>query len=115
MTMTTHSPTRKHKRQKVDIRIKLRRAGAADADVFTVRSFEMSEGGMSVYSSEPLEIGLCLSAEFELPEQNTPMKIETVVRNQRGFRCGMEFVEPSDEQRSQIVRYLESLPNVIEI
>jgi c-di-GMP-binding flagellar brake protein YcgR len=113
--MTTHSPTRKHKRQKVDIRIKLRVVGAGDADVFTVRSFEMSEGGMSVYSSETLELGLHLIAEFELPEVTAPLKMEAVVRNQRGFRCGLEFVDLSDEDRSKILLYLETLPGVIEI
>jgi c-di-GMP-binding flagellar brake protein YcgR len=113
--MTTNLPTRKHKRHKVDIRIKLRRLCDGEAGVFTVRSFELSEGGMSVYSSETLEMGLHLVAEFELPEVKAQLKVEVVVRNQRGFRCGMQYVDLSAEHRSQIVRYLDSLADVIEI
>ena len=113
--MDRQSPTRKHRRQKVDIRIRLRRVGPGDAEVFTVRSFEMSEGGMSVYSSEALELGTRLMSEFELPDVKKSLKIECVVRNQRGFRCGLEFVQLEPAVRELIVQFLETLPGVIEI
>jgi hypothetical protein len=37
------------------------------------------------------------------------------VRNQRGFRCGLEFVKLEPEVRDQIIQFLEALPGVIEI
>ena len=54
-------------------------------------------------------------SEFELPDVKKSLKIECVVRNQRGFRCGLEFVKLEPEVRDQIIQFLEALPGVIEI
>jgi hypothetical protein len=32
-----------------------------------------------------------------------------VVRNRRGFRCGLEFVDLAAAERLEIVRYLDSV------
>ncbi len=85
--------TRRWKRFKVDIRVRIRRWEEPEDALSVVRTYEMSEGGMSVYASETLEIGTFLQVVFSLPAAAKPLRLRAVVRNRRGFRCGMEFVD----------------------
>lgn len=109
------SPKRRWKRFKVDIRVKLRRMEEPEEEAFVVRTFELSEGGMSVYAAETLEMGAPLLVEMALSHGAEPMNIRAVVRNRRGFRCGMQFVDLSVADRHEIARYLSALADVIEI
>jgi c-di-GMP-binding flagellar brake protein YcgR len=109
------SPTRRWKRFKVDFRVKLQRQDSAKREVLVVRTFELSEGGMSVYASEELELGAQALAELVLPGKSKVMRLRAVVRNRRGFRCGLEFVDITTSERAEISRYLSTLADVIEI
>jgi c-di-GMP-binding flagellar brake protein YcgR len=109
------TPKRKWKRFKVDIRVKLRRWEEPEETALVVRTYEMSEGGMSVYASETLEIGTLMLAEVSLPNTAHTLRLRAVVRNRRGFRCGMQFVELPEAERFEILRYLGALVGVIEI
>lgn len=109
------SPKRRWKRCKVDMRARLRQWETPDAAAAVVRTFELSEGGMSVYASETLVVGTRLIVEFSLPQGKGVLKINAVVRNRRGFRCGLEFVDIAEFQQSEIGRYLSTLADVIEI
>lgn len=109
-----NSPTRKWKRVKVDIRVKLYRADCADAEALVVRTFEMSGGGLSVYVSETFTVGTRVTVEIPLPGCE-PFRAPAIVRNVRGFRCGLEFPEIKASQRGAIMRYLSTVPDVIEI
>jgi c-di-GMP-binding flagellar brake protein YcgR len=109
------SPKRKWKRCKVDMRIRLRLWETPDNAASVVRTFELSEGGMSIYASETLEAGTRLIVEFSLPQGEGVLKINAVVRNRRGFRCGLEFVDIAEYQQTEIARYLTGLADVIEI
>jgi c-di-GMP-binding flagellar brake protein YcgR len=84
-------------------------------DPVVVRTFEMSEGGMSVYSAETLPLGTPLIVEASLAGGARPIKVPAVVRNVRGFRCGLEFPEIAEAERNEIARYLSALTDVIEI
>ena len=110
-----NSPTRKWKRFKVDIRVRLRQWDAPEEASFVVRTFELSEGGMSVYASETLETGTRVISEFTLPNTKCALKVRGVVKNRRGFRCGLEFVDIPEVDRLEIARYLSALADVIEI
>jgi c-di-GMP-binding flagellar brake protein YcgR len=110
-----NAPVRRFKRCKVDIRAKIRRLEEPEDSAVVVRTYEMSEGGMSVYAPETLEAGSLLVVEFSLPGSDELLRLESIVRNRRGFRCGMEFMDPTMTERSQIARYLGSLVDVIEI
>ncbi len=109
------APRRKWKRFKVDIRVRIRRWEEPDATATVVRSYELSEGGMSVYASETLEAGTFLMAELSLPGATGQLRFRAVVRNRRGFRCGMEFVDPPRAAQAELSRYLNELADVIEI
>ncbi len=101
------APKRKWKRVKVDIRVRLRRWEEPEETATVVRTYELSEGGMSVYASETLEVGTAmLVGYYRYPVQPEALRIRAVVRNRRGFRCGMEFVDLPAEARSEILRYL---------
>ena len=106
---------RKWKRFKVDIRVRIRRWGEPEESACVVRTYELSEGGMSVYASETLDLGTFMLAEFSLPPSPGGLRIRAMVRNRRGFRCGLEFVDLAAGERSELLRYLGSLADVIEI
>jgi len=110
-----NAPTRKWKRFKVDIRIRIRRSDEAGVETSVARAFELSEGGMSVYASEALEVGTLLTVELPLSSTDEPLRVRAVVRNRRGFRCGIEFIELAAADKSEIQAYLGALANVIEI
>jgi c-di-GMP-binding flagellar brake protein YcgR len=109
------APKRRWKRVRVDIRVRLRRWEEPEEAGAVVRTYELSEGGMSVYASETLECGAVLLVEMALPGAGKPLRIKAVVKNRRGFRCGMEFVNIAAVDRSQIVRYLAAVEGVVEI
>jgi len=106
---------RRWKRIKVDVRVKLRRWDEPEENATIVRTFEMGEGGMSVYASELLEIGTELMAEFSIQAGGPPLQVRAVVRNRRGFRCGVEFVDLDLRQAAEIRRYLGAAEDVVEI
>ena len=108
------SAERRWKRFKVDIRVRLRRWEEAEDTASVVRSREMSEGGMSVYSPDELEIGTYVVITFSWSPEEKGLRIRAVVRNRRGFRCGLEFVDLAAAERLEIVRYLDSVAGAAE-
>jgi c-di-GMP-binding flagellar brake protein YcgR len=95
--------------------MRIRRWEEPEDAALVVRTYELSEGGMSVYASESLEIGTFMLAEFSLPGAKKALRIRAVVRNRRGFRCGLEFVDLPATEKFEILRYLGTLVDVIEI
>jgi c-di-GMP-binding flagellar brake protein YcgR len=113
--LSVDAPRRRWKRVKVDIRVRLRRWQEPEETAAVVRTYELSEGGMSVYASETLEVGTALQVELTLSGAPKPLRVRTVVRNRRGFRCGMEFVDLPAADRSEILRYLAAAEGVVDI
>ena len=105
---------RKWKRVKVDIRVRLRRWEEKETAAAVMRSCELSEGGMSVYAPDGLEVGTFVMVAFSLPPEEKALRLRAVVRNRRGFRCGLQFVDPTEAERLEIARYLGSLANAAE-
>jgi c-di-GMP-binding flagellar brake protein YcgR len=99
---------------KVDIRVRLRRWEEAENAASVMRTFELSEGGMSVYAPDGLEVGTFVMVAFSLPPEEKALRLRAVVRNRRGFRCGLEFIDPPEADRLEIARYLGSLANAAE-
>jgi c-di-GMP-binding flagellar brake protein YcgR len=107
--------TRKFKRIKVDIRVRMRRADAPEAESSVVRTYELSVGGMSVYATEALKLGSVVRIELTFPGIAERFEVMAMVRNRRGFRLGMEFVDLADRVKAEIQRYLEAEAGVVEI
>ena len=106
---------RRWKRHKVDIRVRLRRWEEPEEAAMVVRTYELSEGGMSVYASEALDVGTVLLVEFTPSTASKALRLKAVVRNRRGFRFGMEFPELSLIERSELKRYLAIVEGVVDI
>ena len=96
-------------RVKVDVRVKLWRDPEAEDAATVVRSYELSQGGMSVYAPEQMEIGTPLVVSFTLPPGDKALRFHAIVRNLRGFRCGLEFVKVSAAEGAELARYLGSV------
>jgi c-di-GMP-binding flagellar brake protein YcgR len=87
--------------------------GAKESDVVT-RSYELSEGGMAVSMPTSLELGVKILVSLPLLRPANGRHITAVVRNQRGSRCGLEFVELDDNQRDELVRHLQAMSGAVE-
>ena len=96
---------RRWKRVKMDVRVRLWRE-QTDGVVVVLRSFELGEGGMSVYTPEPMALGTMVRVSFSLPNGDL-LHLHAIVRNQRGFRCGLEFVKLGDTDRAALARFVE--------
>ena len=108
------SAERRWKRVKVDLRVRLRRWEEKEDAARPMRSFELSEGGMSVYAPDVLEVGTFVMVALSLPPEERALRLRAVVRNRRGFRCGLEFIDPPDAARLEIARFLGSLVTAAE-
>jgi hypothetical protein len=101
-----NTPLRKWRRSKIDVRVKLRHS-MEPGNAVVVRSYMMSEGGMSVYAPELPEIGASVLVEFSLPGAFRELRLSALIRNRYGFRCGMEFMELAAADRVLIQHYLQ--------
>lgn len=108
------SSIRRWKRTKIDIRVRLRRLDLADHAGVVVRTYEMSEGGLSLYTPEPLPLDTPVQLEIALPGTGHAFSAKAQVRNRRGFRQGLEFVDIAPRDRAAIRRYLASLTVPVE-
>jgi len=106
--------TRKWKRIKLDVRVRIRRLDAPEVATSVVRTYELSRGGMSVYASEALEVGAAVWIEFVLPDAGE-FVLKAIVKNRRGFRLGMEFVDLPESQCLAIEHYIAAVEGVVEI
>jgi hypothetical protein len=79
-----------------------------------LRTYELSQGGVSVYASKTLEIGTFMLVELSLPAAEKALHLRAVVRNRRGFRYGLEFVDLAALEQSEIRRYLGAEEGVAE-
>jgi c-di-GMP-binding flagellar brake protein YcgR len=98
----------------VDIRVKLRRWEEAEEAATVMRSYELSEGGMSVYAPNGLGVGTSVVLTFSLPPEEKVLRLRAVVKYRLGFRCGLEFVDLPVAARAEIAHYLNSLASAAE-
>ena len=110
-----NTPIRRWKRTKIDMRVRLRRAGDPNDSGVVVRTYEISEGGMSLYVPDPFEPDTPVTLEFILPGSPRQITVSAFIRNRRGFRHGLEFVDVSEADRAEITSYLAAVVDVIEI
>ena len=100
---------RRWKRVKVDVRVKLWLDPAGEGSAMVVRSYEMGQGGISVYAPEQIDVGAPVVVAFSLPSAQQALRFPAVVRNKRGFRYGLEFIEGNNAERAELARYLGPL------
>ncbi len=80
---------RKFSRYSVDARAKL----SVDGQEITVRTLDISEGGVGVVSPVEIPAGKSYVIEFVLPAVQGLFRTELYARNRNGFRYGFQFVD----------------------
>ncbi|MGA8302024.1 MAG: PilZ domain-containing protein [Terriglobales bacterium] len=71
---------------------------------FHSQATDISRGGLSLFMTREIAIGVRLQLDFVLPYSSTPMTLRGVVRTRTGFNHGVEFVRPTAEQQEAIER-----------
>ena len=71
---------------------------------FHSQACDISRGGLSLFMTREIAIGVSLELDFVLPYSSTPLTLRGVVRTRTGFNHGIEFVSPTDEQQEIIER-----------
>ena len=105
-TAESYSKTRRWKRYKVEVRVKihLKNRGAVYG-----QGSDISEGGMALFVPTELEIGQTMQAELMLPYCAEKVHLTGVIRNRAGFRYGFEFSLMGDHQKMLIERVCHAL------
>lgn len=106
---------RKWKRIKVDIRVRIRCWDEPESAYAVVRTYELGVGGLSLYALKVLPVGTLVRIELGLPAAAGKFDLTAIVRNQRGFRLGMEFMDPPEAARLEIQRYVTAEAGAIKI
>ena len=100
---------RRYERYRTDIPVKatvLRENGYQD---LAGRCGDIGHGGMgAVFNSECVK-GEVISLEFRLPRATEDLSVRSIVRYQKGFLHGLEFLGLTDEQRREIEDFCSQL------
>lgn len=71
---------------------------------FHSQATDVSRGGLSVFMTREIGIGVSVQLDFVLPYSSTPLTLRGVVRTRSGFNHGIEFVSATSEQQEVIER-----------
>ncbi|MGH9642643.1 MAG: PilZ domain-containing protein [Terriglobales bacterium] len=71
---------------------------------FHSQATDISRGGLSLFMTREIELGVSLQLDFLLPYSSAPLTVRGVVRTRHGFNHGVEFVCPTAEQQEAIER-----------
>jgi c-di-GMP-binding flagellar brake protein YcgR len=82
---------RRSSRLKVNFAIKLFVVVQQRQCVLQGRSHDLSEEGMAIYIPAELTPAQPVQIEFILPDTNQRLGVQAIVRDSKGFRCGIEF------------------------
>ncbi|MFZ3339775.1 MAG: PilZ domain-containing protein [Terriglobales bacterium] len=71
---------------------------------FHSQATDVSRGGLSVFITREIAVGVRLQLDFVLPYSSTPLTIRGVVRTRSGFNHGIEFIGATREQEEAVER-----------
>jgi len=71
---------------------------------FHSQATDVSRGGLSVFMTREIPIGVRVQLDFLLPYSSTPLTLRGIVRTRHGFNHGIEFVHPTHEQQEILER-----------
>jgi hypothetical protein len=97
----TRRITRRHERLPVNVSVRVFRD---NAQVALGRGHDIGTGGMAVYVPLELAVGTLLDITFQLPYSRTVFGIRSIVRNNDGFRYGLEFTDLTPTESKEIDR-----------
>jgi hypothetical protein len=76
---------------------------------FSATAVQFGPGGITAEINADFESGDILALDFTLPYSQIPLRINAIVRNRSDFRYGLEFQDPTPDQRSAIQRLCDTL------
>jgi PilZ domain len=100
---------RSQSRHKVNVPLSATLARDGKPMKFTGTVVQFGPGGITAEINADLELGEQLALDFVLPYSQVPLKISAIVRNRSAFRYGLEFQDPTPDQRSAIQRLCDTL------
>jgi hypothetical protein len=103
---------RRYPRHRADLPVKLtalREKGYAE---ISGRCSDIGRGGMGAVLTSEIPAGEVVSLEFRVPSSSTLLSVRAIVRYQRGFTHGMEFLTPSPQMQGIIDSFCEGLETV---
>ncbi len=92
---------RKFVRYNLDVRAKL----IVDGQEITVRTLDISEGGLGVISPVEIPEGTSFAVEFVFPAVQGLFRAELYAKNRNGFRYGFEFAPMDESNAARLRRY----------
>jgi c-di-GMP-binding flagellar brake protein YcgR len=100
---------RRSSRFKVNFAIKLFAVVEQQRSVLQGRSHDLSEEGMAIYIPAELASAQAVQIEFILPDTNQRLGVQAIVRDSKGFRCGIEFQNLTPFDQAALRRQCEIL------
>ena len=70
---------------------------------------QFGPGGVTAEINADFDGGDILAIDFTLPYSQIPLRIDAIVRNRSAHRYGLEFQDPTPDQRSAIQRLCDTL------
>jgi hypothetical protein len=104
-----HARIRTHSRYKISVPLSASTVRDGKPMNFTGTVVQFGPGGVTAEINADFEPGDQLALDFTLPYSQVPLKIASLVRNRSGFRYGVEFEDPTPDQRSAIQRLCDTL------
>ncbi len=95
-------PHREHTRFHVDLLVKIEATTRTRTITVFGRTTDLSEGGLGIVIPESLDIGDAMIAYLPIAEAGESLAISAVVRHQRGFYHGCEFVNLGEREGKAI-------------
>lgn len=99
---------RRWERFKVEIRVKISLTRNAQQLTFAGTAHDISEGGMGLFLPADLIVGESISIDFAMPYSQRRV-ICGIVRNRDSFQYGIQFLNPTADDREDIVRNCRAL------
>src|SRR3954466_2051379 len=110
--MTNHDDAEKAKRRweryDVEIRVKVSVSRKSQQVSLSGTAHDISEGGMAMFVVGDLEVGETIEIDFAMPYSQRRV-LRGVVRNRDSYQYGVQFLNPTAEDRHDIVRNCRAL------
>ncbi|HWR16144.1 MAG TPA: PilZ domain-containing protein [Terriglobales bacterium] len=98
--------TRRFRRFKLDVPVRVVVQTEDKTRIIDGRGNELNEGGLAVQAGVELQLDEKVEVEFTPPYTGQPIRARAIVRNRNGYRYGFEFLteSPTDCDRVMEIR-----------
>jgi hypothetical protein len=111
----TQARTRRWRRYKVGVPLRVIVCHARKASIFDARGTAVSEGGMALFAGTELHPGDQVAVEFTPPFSAPPIRVDARICNRTGYTYGVEFLTDSSTRKQEADRirnHLSSLTGI---